>query len=175
MISSIGSPAFHSDAVTALDSASTEATERSISAAMITSASGSAISATSEKSSEPVVNESVVRNSDEMPWPAITVTTISPSSSASQRPANARRRVVPEAAGGGRGPGRCWRARSTQPARRALLLRSAASTRRASSRSKAIASSSSAPTAASCQNASTRRTISDEVIVPSSSAPSAAP
>ena len=92
MISSIGSPAFHSDAVTALDSASTDATLRSISAAMITSASGSAISATSEKSSEPVVNESVVRNSDEMPWPAIAVRTISPSSSASQRPANARRR-----------------------------------------------------------------------------------
>src|SRR5829696_1386140 len=105
MISSIGSPAFHSDAVTALDSASTEATERSISAAMITSASGSAISATSEKSSEPVVKESVVRNSDEIPWPTLTVTRISPSSSASQRAANSRTRLVPEGAGAGAGAG----------------------------------------------------------------------
>ena len=37
MISSSGSPAFHSAAISALESASTEATERSISAAMITS------------------------------------------------------------------------------------------------------------------------------------------
>ena len=120
MISSIGSPAFHSDAVTALDSASTEATDRSISAAMITSASGSAISATSEKSSEPVVNESVVRNSDEMPWPAIAVTTISPSSSASQRPANARRRSAGAGPRRRASPGE--RGRSAQLARRALLL-----------------------------------------------------
>src|SRR3954466_10167662 len=100
MISSIGRPWFHSDAAIALDSASTEATERSISAEMITSANGSAISATSEKSSEPVVNESVVRNSEEMPWPMIAVSTIRPSSSASQRPANA-----PRAGGGGAGGG----------------------------------------------------------------------
>src|SRR3954462_9882301 len=93
MISSIGRPGFHSDAAIALDSASTEATERSISAEMITSANGSAISATSEKSGEPVVNESVVRNSDDRPWPTIAVTTIRPISSASQRPANARRRA----------------------------------------------------------------------------------
>src|SRR4051795_6030186 len=102
MISSTGSPWFHSDAATALDSASTEATERSISAEMITSANGSAISATSEKSSEPVVNESVVRNSDDRPWPTIAVTTIRPISSASQRPANARRRA-PDAARVGAG------------------------------------------------------------------------
>src|SRR4051794_2145382 len=93
MISSTGSPWFHSDAAIALDSASTEATERSISAEMITSASGSAISATSEKSSEPVVNESVVRNSEDRPWPTIAVTMMRPISSASQRPANARRRA----------------------------------------------------------------------------------
>src|SRR4051794_20731817 len=102
MISSTGSPWFHSDAAIALDSASTEATERSISAEMITSANGSAISATSEKSSEPVVNESVVRNSDDRPWPTIAVTTIRPISSASQRPANARRRA-PDAARVGAG------------------------------------------------------------------------
>ena len=102
MMNSIGRPAFQSDAVTALDSASTEATERSISAAMITSASGSAISATSEKSSEPVVNESVVRNSDDRLWPTTQVTRISATSSVSQRPASARRRSAgagPAAAG----------------------------------------------------------------------------
>src|SRR4051812_1938397 len=102
MISSTGRPWFHSDAAIALDRASTEATERSISAAMITSASGSAISATSEKSSEPVGNESVVRNSEEIPWPMIAVSTIRPSSSASQRPANARRRA-PDAPRAGAG------------------------------------------------------------------------
>src|SRR3954470_18029267 len=102
MISSTGRPWFHSDAAIALDSASTEATERSISAAMITSASGSAISATSEKSSEPVVNESVVRNSDDRLWPATTVTRMSAISSASQRPANARTRA-PDAARAGTG------------------------------------------------------------------------
>ena len=51
--------------MSALESARTEATERSISAAMITIASGSAMSATSEKSSDPVVNESAVRNSED--------------------------------------------------------------------------------------------------------------
>src|SRR3954468_17294738 len=96
MISSIGSPWFHSSAAIALDSASTEATERSISAEMITSANGSAMSATSEKSSEPVVNESVVRNSDDRPWPTIAVMMMRPISSASQRPANARRRAPPD-------------------------------------------------------------------------------
>ena len=64
MISSSGSPRFQRSAISALESASTEATERSISAATITSVSASAISATSERSSEPVVNESAVRNSD---------------------------------------------------------------------------------------------------------------
>ena len=169
MISSTGSPWFHSDAAIALDSASTEATERSISAAMITSASGSAISATSEKSSEPVVNESVVRNSDEMPWPTIAV---SDDQARAAAPPSARR----TRAGGRRSAARAGeRGRSPQLARRALLRRRAASTRRPRKRSNAIAISSSAPIAACCQNASTRRTISDDVIVPSSSAPSAAP
>src|SRR3954452_1509925 len=100
MISSTGRPWFHSDAAIALDSASTEATDRSISAAMTTSASGSAISATSERSSEPVVKESVVRNSEEMPWPAISMITIRPTSRASQRPARARSRLLAEAPSG---------------------------------------------------------------------------
>ena len=69
MISSSGSPLFQSDAISALDRASTLATERSISAATITSVSASAISATSDRSSEPVVNESAVRNSGEIAWP----------------------------------------------------------------------------------------------------------
>ena len=97
MISSSGMPEFQSSAISALESASTEATDRSISAAMITSVSASAISATSERSSEPVVNESAVRNSLDRPWPNTNVTTIRPSSSASQRPSAARRREPPSA------------------------------------------------------------------------------
>src|SRR4051794_18950216 len=57
---------------------------------MTTSVSGSAISAISEKSSEPVVNESLVRNSGEMAWPIGSSRTSSATSSASQRPAMAR-------------------------------------------------------------------------------------
>ncbi len=94
MMSSSGMPLFHSDAISALESASTEATERSISAAMITSASGSAISATSEKSSEPVVNESAVRNSGDSAAPTTIVAAIRPISSASHRPAAARARAA---------------------------------------------------------------------------------
>src|SRR5215207_5113687 len=108
IISSSGSPRFQRSAISALDSASTEATERSISAATITSVSASAISATSEKSSEPVVKESVVRNSGDRLCPTIIVTTISPRSSASQRPnaerslaATSSRRPVAGAAGVG--------------------------------------------------------------------------
>ena len=154
MISSSGRPLFHSVAMSALESASTEATDRSISAATITSVSGSAISATSEKSSEPVVNESAVRNSHDSPWPTTTVTSSSPTSSASQRPAGAARAARRGSVGAAaRRPRRAaWR---SQPARRALLLRRAASTRRPTSRSNAIATSSSAPIAACCQNAST--------------------
>src|SRR4051794_31278374 len=100
MISSTGSPAFHRAAISELERASTEATERSISAATITRTSGSAISATSLRSSEPVVNESVERNSSERPEPAIRTTTISPTRRDSQRPATARMRpVAPPAAG----------------------------------------------------------------------------
>src|SRR5918997_3237611 len=95
MISSSGRPAFHSDAIRALESASTDATERSISAATITSVSASAISATSERSSEPVVNESAVRNSGEIACPATAVTTSSPIRSVSQRPSSARARGDP--------------------------------------------------------------------------------
>ena len=90
MISSSGRPAFQRSAISALESASTDATDRSISAATITSVSASAISATSERSSEPVVNESAVRNSDDSACPTTKVTRISPTSSASQRPRNAR-------------------------------------------------------------------------------------
>src|SRR5919201_834647 len=76
--------------MSALDSASTEATDRSISAATITIASGSAISAISERSSEPVVNESVVRNSGEISCPATASTASSAISSVSQRPSTRR-------------------------------------------------------------------------------------
>src|SRR3954447_11342328 len=85
MMSSSGRPAFHSAAITALDSPSTDAIERSISAATTTSVSGSAISAISEKSSEPVVNESLVRNCGEIAWPIGSSRTSSATSSASQR------------------------------------------------------------------------------------------
>src|SRR3954452_428086 len=61
----------------------------------MTSVSGSAISAISDRSSEPVVNESDVRNSEESAAPAIATTTSRPISSASQRPAKARSRLPP--------------------------------------------------------------------------------
>src|SRR4051794_41892188 len=56
------------------------------------------MSATSEKSSAPVVNESVVRNSDDRAWPTTSVTTIRPISSPSQLPAKSRRREPAPAA-----------------------------------------------------------------------------
>src|SRR4051812_3094041 len=61
----------------------------------MTSVSGSAISAISDRSSEPVVNESAVRNSGESAAPAIPTTRSRPISSASQRPATARSRSTP--------------------------------------------------------------------------------
>src|SRR3954468_9503119 len=61
----------------------------------MTSVSGSAISAISDRSSEPVVNESAVRNSEESAAPAIATTSSRPISSASQRPAQARSRLPP--------------------------------------------------------------------------------
>ena len=168
MISSTGSPWFHSDAAIALDSASTEATERSISAAMITSVSGSAISATSEKSSEPVVKESVVRNSDDRLWPATTVSRMSPISSVSQRPANARRRA-PDAARAGSGSGRLslHGARSSGAGRPRRAGRGSGRTR-----SRSAAARRSRPAARTPRRAGRSAT---SVIVPSSSAPSAAP
>src|SRR4029078_10617242 len=66
--------------------------ERSIPAAITTSVSGSAMSAISEKSSDPVVNESLVRSCGEIAWLAGSRTTKSASSSVSQRPAARRRR-----------------------------------------------------------------------------------
>src|SRR4051794_12971017 len=101
MIVSIGWLWFQRYAITALDSARTDATERSISAAMITIVSGSAISATSDRSSEPVVNESAVRNSGEMIWPAIARTISSPTSSVSQRPSSERQAGGDDASAGG--------------------------------------------------------------------------
>src|SRR6266540_6330559 len=88
--------------MSALDTASTEATDRSISAATITIASGSAINATSEKSSEPVVNESVVRNSGEISCPAMAMAASRATSNASQRPSARRQscRGAVSAAGG---------------------------------------------------------------------------
>src|SRR4051794_13254075 len=101
MIVSIGWLWFHRYAISALDSASTDATDRSISAATMTIVSGSAIRATSERSSEPVVNESVVRNSDEITCPATAMTTNRPTSSVSQRPSSARQsRAAGPGAGG---------------------------------------------------------------------------
>src|SRR4051794_8524774 len=91
MISSIGWPAFQSLPITALDSASTDATDRSISAATTTSASGSAMSATSERSSDAVVNESADRKSDDRPLPTIHDTRIRPTISVSQRISRERR------------------------------------------------------------------------------------
>src|SRR3954466_6673421 len=101
MIVSIGWLWFQRYAITALDSARTDATERSISAAMITIVSGSAISATSDRSSEPVVNESAVRNSGEMIWPAIARTISSPTRSVSQRPSSERQAGGDDVAAGG--------------------------------------------------------------------------
>src|SRR3954465_2160276 len=62
---------------------------------MITSVRPSAMSATSETSSDPVVNESAVRNSGESDCPTTAVTTRSPTSSVSQRPSAARSRPAP--------------------------------------------------------------------------------
>src|SRR3954470_17546383 len=105
MISSSGRPPFHSAAIIALDRPSTEAIERSISAAITTSVSGSAMSAISEKSSEPVVNESLVRNSGEIACPIGSSRTNSATSSVSQRPRSPRqapplRRSKPGSASG---------------------------------------------------------------------------
>src|SRR3954469_14210706 len=105
MISSSGRPPFHSAAMSALDSPSTEAIDRSISAAITTRVNGSAMSAISEKSSEPVVNESLVRNSGEIACPIGSSRTNSATSSASQRPRSPRqappsRRSKPGSASG---------------------------------------------------------------------------
>src|SRR3954462_12606525 len=105
MISSSGRPPFHSGAMSALDSPSTEAIDRSISAAITTRVNGSAMSAISEKSSEPVVNESLVRNSGEIACPIGSSRTNSATSSASQRPRSPRqappsRRSKPGSASG---------------------------------------------------------------------------
>src|SRR5215207_6914656 len=88
--------------MSALDTASTEATDRSISAATINIASGSAMSATSAKSSEPLVKESVVRNSGEITCPMTAMAASRATSSVSQRPSTRRqsRRGVASAAGG---------------------------------------------------------------------------
>src|SRR4051794_38956445 len=53
------------------------------------------MSAISEKSSDPVVNESAVRNCDEIAWPIGSSTTISATSSVSQRPRRARQVPAP--------------------------------------------------------------------------------
>src|SRR3954454_7295921 len=90
MISPSGRPPFHSAAMSALDSPSTEAIDRSISAAITTRVNGSAMSAISEKSSEPVVNESLVRNSGEIACPIGSRSTNSATSSVSQRPSRPR-------------------------------------------------------------------------------------
>src|SRR4051794_36601445 len=105
MMSSSGTPPFHRPAITALERPSTEATDRSISAAITTSVSGSAMSAISEKSSEPVVNESLVRNSGEIACPIGSSRTNSATSSVSQRPRSPRqapplRRSKPGSASG---------------------------------------------------------------------------
>ena len=137
--------------------------------ATTTSVSGSAISAISEKSSEPVVNESLgeelrrdrladrqqddeERDEQRLPAPGDRAQPLAErGTSRAAAPRRARR----------------WRRRRPasrirlQPARSALLLRRAASRRRPTRRSKAIARSSSAPIAACCQNASTFRTMSE--------------
>ncbi len=89
-MNSIGRPAFQRSAMTALDSASTDATDRSISAATITSVSASAISATSVRSSDPVVNESPVRKRSDSALPIASVITTSPAIRTSQRPSSSR-------------------------------------------------------------------------------------
>ena len=132
MITSTGWPLSHIHAITALDRASTEATDRSISAATITIVSGSAINAISERSSEPVVKERG-QESEEMDWPAKQhdhrATSSAPSARRARgRPVGARRRV-PRASRGRSGPsgGRRVAASagtSSAPCRRAASMRS---------------------------------------------------